>query len=176
MSKWVRGIYNSAANFNLSRSLRAASTWFVGRNREHVREECDKSDKCDKSCESSKSDQSVECGSYSDCLGCAPFSCARLDPSSIYYRGDNNDNGDAKYSATTIEYLSRDENGNDVPIAITITAREQDGIIDYTYSAEGKGAGSWVRVSDESGNTEQTTTTTRDPVEYSTGIPTGVTV
>ena len=174
MSKWVRGIYNSAANFNMSRSLRSASSWFMDRKREQLRQESDKSDQSDKSSVANQSCESVECGSPTDCLGCAPFSCARLDPNSNYYREPANN--DIRCSVTSVQYISRDEHGNDSPITLTITAREQDGNIDYSYSAERERAGTWVRISNEPRSTKQANSTTTDPVEYRTGIPTGVTL
>ena len=173
MSKWVRGIYNTAANFNMSRSLRSASTWFMDRKREQLRQESEQSDKSDKSSVANQSCESVECGTPTDCLGCAPFSCARLDPNSNHYREPASD---IRHSVTRVQYISRDENGNDVPITLAITAREQDGGISYTFSTEREGSGAWVRTGNESGAAKQTNTTTTDPVEHRTGIPTGVTI
>lgn len=171
MSKWVRGIYNAAANFNMSRSLRAAAGRCLGRNPKHMREECDKRDKRDESSVANKSCESYECGTPDDCLGCAPYSCARFDPNSKHYRGE-----DVRFSVTRIQYIGRDEDGTSGPITIAITAREQDGSIEYTYSTEREDAGTWVRVGDEHRTSKQTNNATADSIEHSTGIPAGVTV
>lgn len=90
MSKWVRGIYNSAANFNLSNALRATSMGNMDRNEQLMRKEHEQSNKCKQSSQSDKPSQSNnECGSDTDCLGCAPFSCAKFDPNSNHYIGDD---------------------------------------------------------------------------------------
>jgi hypothetical protein len=44
---------------------------------------------CKQPCQPDQSDQSNnECGSDTDCLGCAPFACAKFDPNSNHYIGD----------------------------------------------------------------------------------------
>lgn len=44
---------------------------------------------CKQPCQSNKPNQSNnECGSDTDCLGCAPFACAKFDPNSNHYIGD----------------------------------------------------------------------------------------
>lgn len=162
MSRWIRGIYNAAANFVLSRSLRAASGSSMGRNAKQLHTESDKPSECsksDKSCKSVKSDN--ECGSDTDCLGCAPFSCARHDPNSNHYIGDIKDRN--LHVEGCICSVCRDYNEY---TSLTASVR-----------TEGQGAGSWIRFSDESRSFKQPhPDATRTNVEYTTGIPTGTTV
>jgi len=156
MSRWVRGIYNAAANFVMSGSLRAASSSTMDRNRKLVRQELNKPYECDesdKSCESHKSDN--ECGSDTDCLGCAPFSCARYDPNSNHYIGEHT------------EYDNRDKDGIEARDKdrnkIRNEARDKHTFVDPefgvkssgagTIRSEGQGASSGVRFSNEPRNT-----------------------
>ena len=155
MSKWVRGIYNSAANFVMSGSLRAASGSSMGRNPKQLREESGKCDKPAKSCKSNN-----ECGSDTDCLGCAPFSCARFDPNSNYYIGDV-------------------KNGNlHVDGCVCSICRDYNDFVAHTSGirTEGQGAGARIRVSNEPRNFKQSNPDATNTVEQSTGIPTGVTI
>jgi hypothetical protein len=156
MSRWVRGIYNTAANFVLSRSLRAASGSSMGRNAKHLQDGSNKSGKCiesDKPSEPVKSNN--ECGSDTDCLGCAPFSCARHDPNSNHFTNLHVDG------------------------CICSVCREYNEYTNYTASVrtEGQGSSSRIRTSNESRSTKQPNTVAAGTdVEHTTGIPTGVTI
>jgi len=156
MSRWVRGIYNAAANFVLSGSLRAASGSTMDRNRKLVRKELNKpyeSEQSDKSCEPNKS--SNECGSDTDCLGCAPFSCARHDPNSNHYI-------DRDYNEY-VEHDKRNENRNKAGNKAGNEDRNKHTYIDPEFGgkpsasgsirSEGQGAGSGIRFSNEPRNT-----------------------
>lgn len=57
MSIGFRGIYNTAANFNMSNALRAASVGRLDRNRQHLREERDEPDQHIESSIASKSNK-----------------------------------------------------------------------------------------------------------------------
>lgn len=158
MSKWVRGIYNAAANFNMSGSLRAAAGRCLGRNSKQLREVDEQSDKRD---ESSFANQSHQSSTTSASSGTCTSACR-------------------KRSSDNYQYRTTDKNGNECIVNIHSTKCEC-GNIEYTINStavcsEGKGTGAWVRPGNESGFAKQTNNSTTDPVEYSTGIPTGVTV
>ena len=156
MSRWVRGIYNAAANFVLSGSLRAARGSSLDRRDKHVQDGSNQSRKCIESNQSSESVKSSnECGSDTDCLGCAPFSCARNDPNSKHY--------------TNIH----------VEGCICSICREYHEYTSYTASirTEGQGFGARIRFSNESRSFKQPyPDATRTDIESVTGIPTGTTI
>lgn len=150
MSKWVRGIYNAAANFNMSGSLRAAAGRFLDRDDKHVHEESNKSDQhveSSQSCQSNKSDKSASF----DCTCDRKCSCSR-----------------ANQDRSVII-------GNDVIITDPID-RDYSEYVEYTASACREDVSTWVRVSNEYDHIKPSNTNTTDPVERCTGVPTGVTV
>ena len=177
MSRWVRGIYNTAANFVMSGSLRAASGRTLGGKRELVRESSDKRNQHVKSSQSSESDQSGEYGG----------TCHRN-------RDTKCSSGNHCYANACNHATSPDTIiiGNDVIITKssdicdtqcnkchpTFCDHIERDYADYTASirTEGQGAGSWIRVSNEPRHFERTNNTTRADVEHVTGIPTGVTI
>ena len=141
----------------MSGSLRAARGRTMDRDTEHVREVSEQSDKSNIA---SKSDN--ECGSDTDCLGCAPFSCARHDPNSNYYTGNTEDRSliiGNDVIATAADYIERDYN------EYTATIRSQ-----------GQGDCSGVWLSDESRNLKHSNSATTADVEYITGIQSGTTI
>ena len=170
MSRWIRGIYNSAANFNLSNALRSASGRILGRDTEHVRKECSQSNEHEQSDQSSKSYKSSQhacsCHGARIC-NCDNGECADNDGSECVANSSSK-NGDQRNTCYP------DNNGNNLTASDYI---ERD-YADYTASirTEGQGAGSWIRLSDESGHIKRTDNTTRTNVEHVTGIPTGVTI
>lgn len=151
MSRWVRGIYNAAANFVLSGSLRAASGSTMDRNRKLVRQELNKPYECEQSCEPSESGESSKhtctCHGSRTC-NCPDGSCA-----------DSDD--DISYSS------SRDKDGNETRDKdrnkIRNEARNKHTFVDPefgvkssgagTIRSEGQGASSGVRISNEPRNT-----------------------
>jgi hypothetical protein len=159
MSRWVRGIYNSAANFVMSGSLRAASGRTLGGKREHVRES---SDQRNQHVESSQSGESSKLGNTTD--GASSTTTGR---SSVIVGNDViiTDSRDIcntecnKCHPTFCDHIERD-------------------YADYTASirTEGQGAGARIRVSNEPRYFERTNNTTRTNVEHVTGIPTGVAI
>lgn len=165
MSRWVRGIYNAAANFVLSGSLRAASGRTMDRDTKHVREESTKSNEHDKSSQSGKSNQSGQhactCHPTRTC-NCAAGDCADNDGSVTTYRTDGklpNNHGDSCTCSLCRDY--RDY--------ISATGSG-------TIRTEGQGAGARIRLSYESGHTQQADGNTATTIEHITGIPTGVTL
>lgn len=174
MSKWIRGIYNAAANFNMSGSLRAASGRTMDRDRKLVREECEQSDKSNIT-------------SKSDVATTATSSSARASSSSS---GTPSGSSGSTTSTETRSVII----GNDVITASSDLCDEQcnkchptlcDHIerdyAEYTsYTAtirtEGQGAGSRIRVSAEPRYNKQSHSITTDPVEHVTGIQSGVTI
>lgn len=177
MSKWIRGIYNAAANFNMSGSLRAAAGRTLGRNRELMRESSDQRNQYVEPSKSSESNQSDE---YAG-------TCHRN-------RDTKCSSGDHCYANACGHTPSPDTViiGNDVIITNssdicntqcnkchpTFCDHIERDYADYTASirTEGQGAGSWIRVSNEPRDFKRTDNTTRTDVEHVTGIPTGVTI
>lgn len=165
MSRWIRGIYNAAANFNMSGSLRAAAGRILDRDSKHVREECNEPNKRGESDQSYKSIKHSELTTTSTSARTCGSNCT----------GDCAGNSQSEYT-TTIEYIGTDKDGNSKPVTLTITAKPTCSGTEYTYSATREDACTGVRISDELGTIKQTNHGTTNPVEYSTGIPTGVTV
>jgi hypothetical protein len=163
MSRWVRGIYNAAANFVLSGSLRAASGRTLDRDGKHLQDGSDQSRECvksNKSCESNQPSQhTCTCHSARTC-NCDRGDCADNDTSCSATDGKlPNNHGDSCTCSLCRDY--RDY------IAATSSS---------TIRTEGQGAGARIRVSNEPRSTKRANNTTRTDVEHVTGIPTGVTI
>ena len=159
MSRWVRGIYNTAANFVMSGSLRAASGRTLGGKREHVRES---SDERNQHVESSQSGESNKLDATTNRTSGTATSGNSVIVGNDVIITDSRDICDTechKCHPTLCDHIERD-------------------YADYTASirTEGQGAGSWIRVSNEPRSFERTNNTARTDVEHVTGIPTGVTV
>ena len=159
MSRWIRGIYNAAANFNLSNALRAASLGGLGRNVKQLHTESNKPSECVKSDQSSKSNQSDQYGG----------TCHR-NRDTVCSNGDHchvDKCGHRKGPRLHVEGC------------ICSVCREYHEYISHTASVrtEGQGASSWIRLSDESGSAKQSNSdATRTDIEYITGIRTGTTI
>jgi hypothetical protein len=159
MSRWVRGIYNAAANFNLSNALRAANLGRLGRNGKHMHDESNQSGKhveSDKPCKSNQSDQyGGTCHRNRDTVcsngdHCHVDKCGHRKGPKLHVEGCAC-SGCRDY----IEYISH-----------TASVR-----------TEGQGASSWIRFSDESGSAKQSNSdATRTDIEYITGIRTGTAI
>lgn len=158
MSNWLRGIYNSAANFNMSNALRAASGRTMGRNSKQLHAVDDKSDKCGKPCKSSKP-------SESDVGHSCPCHCARTCNcvSGECADNDGNDTIDTNAVGTSNDKLGNkdgNENRNKVGIKIGYeyscgVGSETTRIVTDCYEhpasirTEGQGAGGRVRIGTE---------------------------
>lgn len=158
MSRWVRGIYNTAANFVMSGSLRAASGRTLDRESKHVREI---SDKRDQHVESSQSGESNKLGNSTGTTTTGTSATSVIIGNDVIIT-DSRDICDTecnKCHPTFCDHIERD-------------------YADYTASirTEGQGAGSWIRLSDESGSFKRTNSDAADSIERCTGIPTGVTI
>jgi len=162
MSRWVRGIYNSAANFVLSGSLRAASNRILGGKHEHVRESGDQRNQHVESRQSGKSNQ------FNDTTD--GTSGAAASGNSVIIGND--------VITTDSRDLCSTECNKCHPTFCDHIERDYREYTNYTASirTEGQGAGSWIRVSNESRHFKQTSNTTRTNVEHITGVPTGVTL
>lgn len=156
MSRWVRGIYNAAANFNLSNALRATGLGRLGRNGKQLHTESDKSGECvesDKPCKSVKPNKSRTHGCPSHptrTCNCPTGTCDDDNSTNLHVEG-----------------------------CVCSICREYNEYTSYTASVrtEGQGSGSWIRFSDESRNFKQSDTdATRTDVEYITGIRTGTAI
>jgi hypothetical protein len=158
MSRWVRGIYNTAANFVMSGSLRAASGRTLDRESKHVRES---SDKRDQHVESSQSGESSKLGNSTGTTtnGTSATSVIVGNDVIITDSRDICDTECNKCHPTFCDHIERDYTS-------------------YTASirTEGQGASSWIRVSNEPRSFERTNNTARTDVEHVTGIPTGVAI
>lgn len=159
MSRWIRGIYNAAANFNMSRSLRAAAGRILDRDTEHVRKECDKSNKCEQPCESSESN-------------CAATSRSAIATTSARTSASGSSASSNNKSSRGDSCHPSGKHSDDCTCILCVDYR------DYTASirTEGQGAGSWIRLSDESGTFKQSNPDAAGSVERVTGVPTGVTI
>lgn len=167
MSRWIRGIYNAAANFNLSNALRATSVGRVGRDKQHLRKEHEQSNKCGESCQSDKpckSDDATSTGS-----GTCPCTSDRIVDTIIIGNdvvitnsSDICDEQCHKCHPTFCDHIERDYSEY---TSYTATIR-----------TEGQGAGSRIRVSAEPRYNKQSNSITTDPVEHITGIQSGVTI
>jgi hypothetical protein len=158
MSRWVRGIYNTAANFVMSGSLRAASGRTLGGKREHVRES---SDQRNQHVESSQSGESNQLSNTTD---------ATTSGNSVIVGND--------VITTDSRDLCDTECNKCHPVFCDHIERDYREYTSYTASirTEGQGAGSWIRVSNEPRDFKRTDNTTRTDVEHVTGIPTGVAI
>jgi hypothetical protein len=153
MSRWVRGIYNSAANFVLSRSLRAASGRTLDRRDQHVQDGSDQSGEHIESDQSCKSNQSNKLGQHS-CPSHPTRTC--------------------NCPAGTCD----DDNSTNLHVegCICSLCRDYNDYVNATSGVrtEGQGTGSRIRFSDESRSAKQSdSNATRTDIEYLTGIPTG---
>ena len=159
MSRWIRGIYNAAANFNLSNALRATSLGGLGRNVKQLHTESDKPSErveSDKPCKSNQSDQ---------------------------YGGTCHRNRDTSCSNRDHCYVNKCNHGKSLNLhvdgCLCSVCREFHEYTSYTASVrtEGQGAGSWIRFSNESRSFKQPhPDATRADVESVTGIPTGIAI
>jgi len=162
MSRWVRGIYNAAANFVMSGSLRAASGRTMDRDAKHLREESTKSNEHDKSSQSGKSNQSGQ-----HACTCHPA------------RTCNCTSGDRADNDTTCRSDSKLPNNHGDSCTCSLCRDYADYISatgSGTIRTEGQGAGSRIRFSHESRHSQHSNNSTTANVEHITGIPTGVTV
>lgn len=178
MSKWVRGIYNAAANFNMSGSLRAASGRTMGGNRELVREEHEqpnkpnitsKSNVASTSTSSSARTTSSSSGTPSSSSGSCPCTSSRVVDTVII----GND-----VVITTSSDICDEKCNKCHPTFCDHIERDYAEYTSYTATirTEGQGAGSRIRVSAEPRYNKQSGPISTDPVEHITGIQSGVTI
>jgi hypothetical protein len=153
MSRWIRGIYNAAANFNMSRSLRAAAGRTLDRNDKQLHTSSDQRNQHVESSQSGESDQSGKYGGA--CHRNRDTKCGARD----HCYANNCGHAKNRSSAT------------DDPIE-----REYLDYLDATRSAKGKDTGSGIRAGYEFGDSQRSSNATRTNVEYTTGIPTGTTI
>ena len=176
MSNWLRGIYNTAANFNLSNALRAASGRTMDRNASKLREVSDEPNECGKSSQPYKSSESNDghtcpCHCARTC-NCVSGECADNDGSDT---DNNNDRSkDRNENRKQAGSQARNKSGSSCNCE---GCRE---CISYTNAAairsEGQGAGSRIRFSAEPRNFKQPNPVSTDSIEYITGIHAGVIV
>jgi hypothetical protein len=150
MSRWIRGIYNAAANFNMSRSLRAAAGRTLDRNDKQLHTSADQRNQHVESVKSCESDQSGKLGS----------TC---------YRHRNSPCGSGNHCNTNAC------KHNDSP-ADNLLEREYNDYITATRNTKGQDTGSGLRSGNEFGDSQRSSNATRTNVEYTTGIPTGTTI
>lgn len=159
MSRWVRGIYNAAANFVMSGSLRAASGSSMDRNAKHLREVAIESNERGKPCQSDKSNHEHACACHSArTCNCAAGDCADNDAACASDGKLPNNHGDSCTCPGCRSYYDYISAGASA------------------ISTEGQGAGARVRVSYESRAHQQPIEVSAARVEYITGIQSGVNV
>lgn len=170
MSRWIRGIYIAAANFNLSNALRATRMGGVDRDGKHVRES---SDKCDQHVEPCKPCQSGSCATTG-------ATCPRSPTCDEY--GIPCRHGATSPCTAATEGRSAII-GNDVVITVNsefITAADyiEHEYAEYTATVrtQGQGNSTGVWIGNESRDFKHSNNAARTNVEHLTGIPTGVTI
>jgi hypothetical protein len=151
MSRWIRGIYNAAANFNMSRSLRAAAGRTLDRNNKQLHTSSDQRDQHVEPTKSCESDQSGKYGGV--CHRNRDTTCGT--GNHCYANACNHD-----VNSTTDNSIEREYND----------------YLDAAGSAKGKDTGSGIRAGYEFGDSQRSSNATRTNVEYTTGIPTGTTI
>jgi hypothetical protein len=147
MSRWIRGIYNAAANFNMSRSLRAAAGRTLDRNDKQlhiIANERDQHVESVKPCESAQS-----CQHGSTC-----------------HRNRNTACGAGNYC-----YTNACRHTTDNPIE-----REYNEYITATRNTKGQNTSSGLRNSIEFRYSQRSSNATETDIEYITGIPAGTTI
>jgi hypothetical protein len=171
MSKWFRGIYNAAANFNMSRSLRAAAGRILDRDTEHVREECNKSD------QHVESSQSVESSSVTS-RTCTPAtcSCARTSTRNGYRIPCACSISASRSSSSNSSSAKDGDLPNPHGTSCSCPSCRDYAEYTATFSSKGEGVSTWVRISNEPRSFKQTNADATDRIEQCTGIPAGVTV
>ena len=153
MSRWVRGIYNAAASFNLCNALRATRMGRMGRDTKHMHTSSNQRNQHVESCKSCESNQSGEYGS----------TCHR--------------NRDTKCDAGNHCYANNCRHSKDRSSTTdNILEREYNEYIAATRSAKGQDTGSRLWSGNEFGDSQHSSNATRTNVEYTTGIPTGTTI
>lgn len=182
VSNWLRRIYNTAANFNLSNALRAANGRSMDRNASKLRDVSDEPNKRGKSSQSSQSSES------NDGRTC-PCHCART-CNCVGGECADNDGNDSDTAIISSGNEIRNEVGNEIGKQAGIKARNESGstcncegcreYIEYSSAAairsEGQGAGGRIRFSAKPRNFKQPNPVSTDSIEYITGIHTGVIV
>lgn len=166
MSRWVRGIYNAAANFNMSNALRAASGKLMDRDSEHLHKVDVKPDQRNKPNQPCQSDKcTCDPGSNATCT-CAGATTGRHTSFPCAHCRDHDAVNDLILSASI---RSTD--------AYSIESIERD-YADYiaATSAERQGVGTRVRDSIESRHFKQANANSTDSIERRTGIPAGVAI
>ena len=174
MSRWIRGIYNAAANFNLSNALRATRVGILGGSTEHLREGSNQRNKHVQSGQSCQSNQSSEYGGT--CHRNRDTTCSNGDHCYVNKCGHVNtviigndviitdsselcDNQCNKCHPTFCDHIERD-------------------YAEYTttINTQGQGTSSRLWFSNESGDSQHSDNAARTNVEYTTGIPTGTAI
>jgi hypothetical protein len=150
MSRWVSGIYNRAANFNLSNALRAASMGGLGRNSKQLHTSANQRDKYVESCKPCESNKPSKHGS----------TCHR-------HRDTPCGSGNHCYANNCGHTDSASDN---------LIEREYNEYIAATRSAERQDTSARIWSGDELGDSKRSNSTARTNIEHITGIPTGVTV
>ena len=153
MSRWIRGIYNAAASFNLCNALRAPRMGRMGRDTKHmhiIANERDQHVESVKPCEPAQSCQhgstchrnrNTACGAGNHCYA-------------------NNCRHSKDRSSTTDNILEREYNKY-------ITA---------TRNTKGQNTSSGLRNSIEFRYSQRSSNATETDIEYITGIPAGTTI
>lgn len=186
VSNWLRGIYNSAANFNMSNALRAANGRTMDRNAKQLHAVANESDKRGQSSKSSKSSEPCNghsCPSHSArTCNCVGGECAD---------DDGNDTINSSTINTSCNYKlgnqdgnkNRNENGNKVGIknrnkgGCGISAEATRIVTDcYEHSAirtEGQGASGRVRACNELRDIKCSNEVSRTTISNNNGLQSG---
>ena len=173
MYRGVHRVYNANTNIFVPGPIRSTYFWSMGRDKQHLRQESDQSDKRGESNIASESDKSCEhhsctCHSARTC-DCPAGTCA-----------DDNDDGEC----STCKCYNCDCTSSNLPnkhgdSCTCPSCRDYNDYADYistSTDSQGKRSGSRVRPGDEFRTTELSDCNATDPIEHITGIQSGVTV
>lgn len=169
MSKWIRGIYNAAANFNMRNALQSARGRTLGGNNEHMHKVSNQSDQRVEPCEPIKS---------SSCAT-SDTTCSRTPTCNEYGIPCRHRGATSTSSEHTSASISAKDGELPNPHGASCSCpncRDYNEYVNYTASTSREDVSTWVRVSNEPRNFKQTNADATDRVEECTGIPTGVTV
>jgi len=160
MSRWIRGIYNAAANFNMSRSLRAAAGRTLDRNDKQLHTSADQRNQ---HVESSQSGESSKLGNSTDGTASTTANRSTVIVGNDVIITDSRDICDTQCNKCH-------------PVFCDHIEREYNDYLDATRSTQGQDSGSRLRTGNEFGDSQRSSHATRTNVEYLTGIPTGTTI
>ena len=158
MSRWVHGANNRAAAINLSRPLQPTYFWSLGRNAEYMRQIFNERDERSEPSLTSESNQSSE--HSGTCHRNRTTPCSGSSHCNVNACKHQSSSECADCKCYNCDCDGDKERDNHTAIA--------------DHQRERTSTGIWI--GNELGTTQRSDTISTDPIEYITGIPTGVTI